>query len=107
MSKTDILGKLKRNCEARDLIFADAIYSDEIDNAIEAVNERRGFTPTNNKPYEEKYSNLIYKLALYALTKIGVEGQTSHKENGIYRTYQSASDYPSDLMNEITPLVKS
>ena len=107
MSKNEILEKLKRNCKIRDLIFEDEIYLDEIDNAIQAVNERRNFTPSNNKPYEEKFSNLIYKLALYSLTKIGAEGETSHQENGIYRTYQSASDYPSDLMNEITPLIKT
>lgn len=107
MKQTDILAKLKRNCKIRDLNFDDETYSDEIDNAIQAVNERRGFTPTETKPYEEKYSNLIYKLALYSLAKIGAEGQTSHQENGIYRTYQSASDYPADLMNEIIPLVKS
>ena len=36
----EILEKLKRGCEARGLIYDDIIYEDEIDNAIEVVNER-------------------------------------------------------------------
>ena len=104
--KEEIFEKLKRNCEVRGLIFEDEIYYDEIDNAIEVANERRGFTPTNEKPFEEKYQNLIYKMALYAITKMGAEGEISHQENGIFRTYQSAADYPSDLLNQIIPLVR-
>ena len=53
--KEEIFEKLKRNCEVRGLIFEDEIYYDEIDNAIEVANERRGFTPTNEKPFEEKH----------------------------------------------------
>lgn len=104
--REEIFDKLKRNCEVRGLIFEDEIYYDEVDNAIEAANERRGFTPTINKPFEEKYQNLIYKMALYAITKMGAEGELSHQENGIYRTYQSASDYPQDLLNQIIPLAR-
>ena len=109
VSKSDniqsIFEKLKRNCLIRDLIFPDEVYYDEIDNAIEVVNERRRYTPTKEKPFEDKYNNLIYKMALYAITKIGAEGETSHQENGIYRTYQSSTDYPEDLLNQIIPYV--
>lgn len=107
MTKVEIKHKLKRNCEARDLIFDDIVYIDEIDNAIDAVNDRRNFIPSESKPYEEKYSNLIYKLALYAITKIGAEGETAHQENNIYRTYSNGGDYPDDLLNQITPLVRT
>ena len=107
MSKVDIFAKLKRKCEVRDLIFNDDIYYDEIEDAIKAVNDRRGFTPKDRVEYEEKYSNLICRMALYSLTKMGAEGETSHQENGINRVYQSANDYPDDLLNEITPLIKA
>ena len=107
MSKVDIFAKLKRKCEVRDLIFNDDIYYDEIEDAIRAVNGRRGFTPKDGIEYEEKYSNLICRMALYSLTKMGAEGETSHQENGINRVYQSANDYPDDLLNEITPLIKA
>ena len=80
---------------------------EEIEDAIKAVNDRRGFTPKDGVEYEEKYSNLICKMALYSLTKMGAEGETSHQENGINRVYQSANDYPDDLLNEITPLIKA
>lgn len=106
MNKHEIEQKLKRNCQVRGLEYSDEVYSDEIENAIEALNERRGFIPTEDKAYEDKYSNLIYKMALYAITKMGAEGELSHQENNISRTYQSASDYPQDLMNQITPLVR-
>lgn len=102
----EIFDKLKRNCEKRGLIFDDEIYHDEIENAIEAVNERRGYIAKEGRPFEEKYKNLIYKMALYAITKIGAEGETRHSENGIDRTYQSASDYPRDLLNQIIPLAR-
>lgn len=104
--KDEIFQKLKRNCEIRDLIFPDEIYIDEIENAIEVVNERRGYNPTQEKPFEEKYKNLIYKMSLYSITKMGAEGETAHQENGIYRTYSSANDYPSDLLNQIIPLAR-
>lgn len=49
----EILEKLKRGCEARGLIYDDIIYEDEIDNAIEVVNERRGYKPTAGKPLKK------------------------------------------------------
>lgn len=106
MDQDRIVEKLKRNCKIRGLEFKEYVYIDEVDNAISEVNERRNYTPSKDKPYEEKYSNLIYKMALYSLTKIGAEGETSHQENGIYRTYQSANDYPQDLLNQIIPLAR-
>lgn len=103
---TELIKKLQAKCEARDLNFDDEVYQDEIETAISAVNERRGFTPTSDILYETKYSNLIVKMALYSLTKIGAEGETTHKENGIDRVYANSGDY-GDLLNEVIPLVKS
>ena len=103
---TELINKLRAKCEARDMSFDDEVYQDELETAISAVNERRGFTPTSDILYEAKYSNLIVKMALYSLTKIGAEGETAHKENGIDRTYSSSGDY-GDLLNEVIPLIKS
>lgn len=107
MNKDDILDKLKRNCEIRGIVFSEETYEDEIDNAIEVVNERRGYYATEEQPFETKYSNLIYKMALYAISKMGAEGETKHSENGTDRTYSSASDYPNELLNQIIPKVNS
>lgn len=103
----DLLKRLQLKCKVAALDFEDEILTDSLYDAIDAVNERRGFTPTETTPYEIKYKSLIVKLAYYALTKIGAEGETTHQENGIYRVYQNASDYPDDLMNEIIPLIKT
>ena len=103
---TELIAKLRAKCEARGLDFNNFVLADEIETAISAVNERRSFTPTVDILYEEKYSNLIVKMALYSLTKIGAEGETSHKENGIDRVYANSGDY-GDLLNEVIPLIKS
>lgn len=102
----ELVEKLRRKCTARNMTFADETLVDEIEDATKAVNERRGFVPTNDIAYETKYSSLIVRLALHSLTKMGAEGETSHNENGIDRIYQSAGEYPDDLLNEIIPLVK-
>lgn len=102
----ELVSKLRRKCTARGLVFTDDVLLDEIEDAIDAVNERRGFVPSNAIAFETKYNSLIVRLALYSLTKMGAEGETSHNENGIERTYQNAREYPDDLLNEIIPLVK-
>lgn len=104
---TELVEKLRRKCETRGLVFSEMDYRDEIEDAISAVNKRRGFTPTTDRPYEEKYSSLIVKMALYSLSKMGAEGETAHSENGIGRSYGNAGDYPDELLNEITPLIKA
>lgn len=102
----ELVSKLRRKCTARGLNLSDDILFDEIEDAIEAVNDRRGFVPSNAILFETKYKSLIVRLALSSISKMGAEGETSHNENGIERQYQSAREYPDDLLNEIIPLVK-
>lgn len=52
-----------------------------------------------------KYDMLQCKIATYLLNKRGAEGEITHSENGISRTY-SSSDIPNALLNEITPFAK-
>ena len=49
-----------------------------------------------------KYGSAQAKLASYFLNKRGADGQTSHSENGISRSYESG-DIPPSIMREITP----
>lgn len=42
------------------------------------------------------------EIAAYLLNKRGAEGQTSHSENGISRSYENA-DVPSSMLKCITP----
>lgn len=51
-----------------------------------------------------KYEYIILEIACYLINKRGAEGQLSHKENGIDRTYESSSIPPS-MLNDIVPYV--
>ena len=52
----------------------------------------------------EKYGALQCEIAAYMLNKRGAEGQTSHSENGITRSYENA-DVPSSMLKVVTPHV--
>ena len=51
-----------------------------------------------------RYDFLHCEIAAYLLNKRGAEGQTSHSENGISRSYESA-DVPESMLGAITPMV--
>lgn len=60
-------------------------------------------------PYDEtveevprRYELLQCEIAVYLLNKRGAEGETSHSENGIGRTYENA-DIPESMLSIITP----
>lgn len=52
-----------------------------------------------------KYDYLQCRLAVYFLNKQGAEGETSHNENGVNRSY-GTTDIPNDILCEITPFGK-
>lgn len=52
-----------------------------------------------------RYGALQCEIASYLLNKRGAEGQTSHSENGVNRTYENA-DVPEALMSNITPFIE-
>lgn len=52
----------------------------------------------------ERYVGKQLEIAVYLYNKRGAEGQISHGENGINRTYES-SDVPESLMRGIAPFV--
>ena len=51
-----------------------------------------------------RYEGRVLEIAAYLLNKRGAEGQTSHSENGVSRTYESAS-IPESMLSDITPCV--
>lgn len=51
---------------------------------------------------ENRYKDLQIRIAVEMFNKQGAEGETAHSENGISRTYASAS-VSEDLLREITP----
>lgn len=62
-------------------------------------------------PYKEysdtvppKYEMLQCEIAAYLLNKRGAEGETSHSENGISRSYENA-DVPESLIGAVVPFI--
>ena len=51
-----------------------------------------------------KYEMLQCEIAAYLLNKRGAEGELSHSENGISRSYETA-DVPNSMLDIITPFV--
>jgi hypothetical protein len=51
-----------------------------------------------------QYATLQCEIAAYLLNKRGAEGETSHSENGISRSYENA-DIPSSMLKRIIPFV--
>ena len=59
---------------------------------------------TDETEVPPRYAFLQCEIAAYLLNKRGAEGQTSHSENGISRSYESA-DVPESLIGAVTPMV--
>lgn len=51
-----------------------------------------------------RYHSTQLEIAVYLLNKRGAEGETSHSENGINRSYESAS-VPDSMLKGIVPFV--
>lgn len=52
----------------------------------------------------ERYEDLQIRIAMDMYNRMGAEGQMSHSENGVQRTYES-SWISESLLNEIIPVV--
>ena len=105
----NLLDKLKRQLTKRGFDISeysdDELY-DEVETAIEAVNERRHFISTDKTLFESKYKNIVIRLCISAFAKMGAEGELAHSEGGVSRTYAGASEYPNDILKEIVPLAR-
>lgn len=73
-----------------------------LETAKSAINARR--YPFGDVPeeLERRYENLQIRIAVELYNKQGAEGETSHSENGISRSYSSAW-VSEELLSEITP----
>lgn len=105
----ELVGKLKRQLAKRGFDISSYKiddFFDEIENAIEAVNERRHFISTDTILFENKYKNIVIRLCISAFAKMGAEGELAHSEGGVSRTYAGAAEYPNDILKEIVPLAR-
>lgn len=72
-----------------------------LDNAGDIICDLR---KTDN--VESQYLNTQIKIAIELFNKRGAEGQVSHNENGIARSYEKADVSPS-LLSQITPSART
>jgi hypothetical protein len=81
----------------------DMILLDYLETAKNIIMARRFPYGTTLEDVEPRYVDLQLRIAVELYEKQGAEGETSHSENGISRTYESAG-VSSSLLNEITPM---
>ena len=80
----------------------DVELEDILESAKAVILSRRfpfGEQPTE---IEERYKDLQIRIAVEMFNKRGAEGETAHSENGVSRSYSSAS-VSEELLREITP----
>ena len=80
----------------------DIELEDILESAKAVILSRRfpfGEQPTE---IEDRYKDLQIRIAVEMFNKRGAEGETAHSENGVSRTYSSAS-ISEELLREITP----
>lgn len=82
-------------------------WSDDVLNAYLAIAGRKIINrayPYNDTVTEvpTRHGYLQCEIAAYLLNKRGAEGETSHSENGISRTYENA-DVPVSMLRDVIP----
>lgn len=101
-----LVTKLIESAERREISISEEEALDEIRDALLEYYNDRHYTPTEAEPFEEIYAGIIVRLALSSIVKKGAEGEKSHTEGGVIRSYDTASDYPLSLTQKIIPLAK-
>ena len=94
------LERLKKRITEKDV--SDTELEDILESAKAVILSRRfpfGEQPTE---IEDRYKDLQIRIAVEMFNKQGAEGEISHSENGVSRTYSSAS-VSEELLREITP----
>lgn len=97
--------------EAEKIAMVKAINDETVDSVISAFLALAGSKICRIAyPFDEtqtevpsKYEILQCEAASYLLNKRGAEGETSHGENGISRSYENA-DLPASMLRSITPV---
>ena len=82
----------------------DIELSDILESAKAVIMSRRFPFGEWPEELENKYNDLQIRIAVEMFNKRGAEGETSHSENGVSRSYASAN-VSEDLLREITPKV--
>lgn len=70
--------------------------------AAEGILRKRYPFGSSGKEVPDQYSTLQCEIAAYLINKRGAEGQLSHNENGVSRSYE-ASYIPSSMLKWVVP----
>lgn len=101
-----LIERLKKKLKNSDIVIDDSDIADEINFALLEYYNDRHFSPTGNQLYEPIYEGIIIQLAMSSISKRGAEGEKSHSEGGVARSYDNASNYPLSLTRKIIPLAQ-
>lgn len=95
--------KLRLNDET--LSQNEALLKDALSSAEQVILARRyPFGRDEDAEVPEEYQDLQVRIALDLINRMGAEGETSHSENGVQRTFETGGVSPS-LLEEIVPKV--
>lgn len=98
----EMIDRLRERLTDNGVAPSDAVLTDCLENAKHAILSRRfpyGEYPDDVEP---RYKDLQYRLAIEIYNRRGAEGEMSHSENGISRSWDG-SWASSQLLNEIVP----
>ena len=95
----DALERLKARTEESN----EEILIDLLESAKAAILARRFPYGDGSEELEVKYEDLQVRIAIDLYAKLGGEGQLSHSENGVTRSWAAANISP-DWLAEITPM---
>lgn len=70
------------------------------------LNRRYPFGPPEGATVPPVYEHIQIQIAVELYSKMGAEGQMSHSENGVSRSWEAADVSPS-LLRRIVPMVGS
>lgn len=102
MTDADLLRKIKLRMGKKELdISEEALLLDFLDTAKTEILSRR--FPYGDFPdaFPTRYENLAINLAVILYNRIGAEGETSHSENGVSRSYEEFNK----LLSTVVPMV--
>lgn len=70
--------------------------------AVSAINNRRGFKPTDDEPFEKRYEMNVIEGAVWYLGKIGAEGYASTSENGVSVSWKELPEWLSTICGGVS-----
>nr|DAF99064.1 MAG TPA: tail connector protein [Siphoviridae sp. ctDmR33] len=84
----------------------DTLILDLLNSAGQAIVTRRYPYGDGTETVPDRYADLQLRIAIDLYDRMGAEGQLSHSENGVSRSWADAS-VSQDLLKEVVPMVGS